>query len=85
MAAFLLFLSAGMTFITKAPRSLREKATIVSELEPGKLYKGYVIYQPDHLQATAEETDEFEDGNISHSGIRRLFFGNTASKVRKTG
>jgi hypothetical protein len=37
MAAFLLFLSAGMTFFTKAPRSLRKKAQIIGHLEPGQL------------------------------------------------
>lgn len=83
MAAFLLFLSAGMTFITRAPRSLREKAIIISELEPGKLYNGYFIYQPGHKPAIEGEAGVVEEGNISHSGIRRLFFGN--SNVRKTG
>jgi len=57
MAAFLLFLSAGMTFITKAPRSLREKATIIPELEPGKLYHGYFIYQPSYVSVIDEEVD----------------------------
>jgi MFS family permease len=46
MAAFLLFLSAGMTFLTRAPKTLRERATIITEMEPGKLYSGYFIYQP---------------------------------------
>jgi len=46
MASFLLFLSAGMTFITRAPKSLRERATLITEMEPGRLYSGYFIYQP---------------------------------------
>jgi MFS family permease len=46
MTAFLLFLSAGMTFITRAPKGLQERATVITELEPGKLYNGYFIYQP---------------------------------------
>jgi hypothetical protein len=55
MAAFLLFLSAGMALITRAPRSLREKATIIGELEPGKLYSGYFIYQPGFVSETEGE------------------------------
>jgi MFS family permease len=46
MASFLLVLSAGMSFITRAPKSLREKATIITEFEPGQLYSGHFIYQP---------------------------------------
>jgi hypothetical protein len=46
MASFLLFLSAGMTFLTRAPKSLRERATLITDMEPGKLYTGYFIYQP---------------------------------------
>ncbi len=49
LAAILLFLSAGMTFATRAPKSLREKAVIVTQLIPGKLYHGYFIYQPDYV------------------------------------
>jgi len=49
LTAFLLFLSAGMTLITRAPRSMRERATIITEMEPGKLYSGYFIYQPELL------------------------------------
>ena len=56
MAAFLLFLSAGMALITRAPRSLREKATIIGELEPGKLYSGYFIYQPGFVSETEGES-----------------------------
>ncbi|MGB8720564.1 MAG: hypothetical protein WCD46_14750, partial [Desulfobacterales bacterium] len=55
MAAFLLFLSAGMAIATRAPRSLREKATIVTEIEPGKLYHGYFIYQPGYVSDVDDE------------------------------
>jgi nitrate/nitrite transporter NarK len=55
MAAFLLFLSAGMTFITRAPKSMREKATILTTLEPGKLYTGYFIYEPNFVSDTTDE------------------------------
>ncbi|MBC2743610.1 MAG: OFA family MFS transporter, partial [Desulfosarcina sp.] len=46
MTAFLLFLSAGMTFTMRAPKSMRERATILTTLEPGKLYRGTFIYEP---------------------------------------
>ncbi len=46
MASFLLLLSAGMTFITTAPRSIRERAKIITVMEPGKVYSGHFIYQP---------------------------------------
>jgi OFA family oxalate/formate antiporter-like MFS transporter len=49
MAAFLLFLSAGLSIATQPPKSLREKAQIIGELEPGKLYHGYFIYQPNFV------------------------------------
>ncbi len=79
MAAFLLFLSAGMTFITKAPKSLREKATIISELEPGKLYNGYFIYQPGYVSETSDETAETD-----HKGSVRSFSSFFTSKKRKS-
>ena len=81
MAAFLLFVSAGMTFFTKAPKSLRSKAKIISALEPGKLYHGYFIYQPGFVSETADEINEAE-ANESKAIIKRLpnFFLN-----RKTG
>lgn len=46
LATFFLFLSAGMSLITRAPRSLREKATPITKLEPGKVYFGYFVYNP---------------------------------------
>jgi MFS family permease len=80
MAAFLLFISAGMTFITKAPRSLREKATIISELEPGKLYNGYFIYQPGYV---SEDSDEMA-AEAGKKGSVRSFSSFFSSKKRKT-
>lgn len=81
MAAFLLFVSAGMTFFTKAPKSLRSKAKIISALEPGKLYHGYFIYQPGFVSETAEDMNE-DQATASKTIIKRLpnFFIN-----RKTG
>lgn len=73
MAAFLLFLSAGMTFITRTPRSLRSKATIVTELEPGKLYHGYFIYAPGYVSVIDEDADQQEK---TQTPIRRLFSRN---------
>jgi MFS family permease len=46
LAAFLLFLAAGMAIITKAPKSIRERAKIITVMEPGKVYSGHFIYQP---------------------------------------
>jgi MFS transporter, OFA family, oxalate/formate antiporter len=72
MAAFLLFLSAGLAIVTRAPRSLREKATIISELEPGKLYHGYFVYQPGYVS-------EVDDAAVAASArstlVSRLFNG----------
>jgi nitrate/nitrite transporter NarK len=57
LAAFLLFLAAGTTLITREPRSIRERATILTQLEPGKLYSGHFMYIPDYEYAE-ESTDE---------------------------
>ena len=54
LAAFLLFLSAGLAIVTRAPQSLREKAKIITTLEPGKLYSGHFIYQPNYVSETDE-------------------------------
>ncbi len=64
MASFLLFLSAGMTFITRAPKGLVERATIVTEMEPGKLYSGYFIYQPVMRSVLQEDIDEPEKKSV---------------------
>lgn len=61
LTAFLLFLSAGMTFITRAPRSMRERAKIITEMEPGKLYSGYFIYQPESSPDQNSDQTESDD------------------------
>lgn len=65
LTAFLLFLSAGVTLITRAPRSMMERATIITELEPGKLYSGYFIYQPE--LSPAQTSDQTESDYIKHN------------------
>lgn len=80
MAAFLLFLSAGMTFVTRAPRSLREKATIVSEIEPGRLYHGYFIYQPGYVSALDDDADTAAAAKSTI--ISRLFNGGRRATAR---
>jgi MFS family permease len=71
MASFLLLLSAGMTFITRAPKSLREKATIISEFEPGQLYSGHFIYQPAlHPSLSKAGESELESGSAVAAGGR---------------
>jgi MFS family permease len=72
MAAFLLFLSAGLAIVTRAPRSLREKATIISELEPGKLYHGYFVYQPGYV---SEVDDAAVAAPARSTLVSRLFNG----------
>jgi nitrate/nitrite transporter NarK len=86
MAAFLLFLSAGMTFFTKAPRSLREKAQIIGHLEPGRLYNGYFIYQPGFVSATDDET-AVADAKTPGAVVKRIprLLANRKDKARKTG
>jgi len=61
MAAFLLFLATGMALITKAPKSLRQKAKIITTLEPGKLYSGHFIYQPNYVS-------ELDESDLESSG-----------------
>ena len=61
LTAFLLFLSAGMSLITRAPRSMKERATIITEMEPGKLYSGYFIFQPELSPAQNPEQTESDD------------------------
>jgi len=74
MAAFLLFLSAGLAIVTKAPQSLREKAKIITTLEPGKLYSGHFIYQPNYVSAVDEgDLETAENGTKTVRFIPRLF------------
>jgi len=86
MAAFLLFLSAGMTFFTKAPRSLREKAQIIGHLEPGQLYHGYFIYQPGFVSETGADAAAVQ-ANSSSAVVKRIprLFGKRNGTARKTG
>jgi MFS family permease len=86
LAAFLLFLAAGMSVITRAPKSMREKATILTTLEPGRLYSGYFIYDPDFVSdrnpGTAADAAGEADRKI------RLFpnpFGGGKGKERRVG
>jgi hypothetical protein len=86
MAAFFLFLAAGMTFLTRAPRSLEERATVITELEPGRVYSGFFVYRPElkeaiaesGVQAAAEGTAAGPKPN-SLRLVRRLFPETTAS------
>jgi MFS family permease len=64
LAAFCLVLSAGMTFITKPPKSIRQQAQIITELEPGKLYSGHFIYQPVFQPVIRAEADSLENDDV---------------------
>jgi len=80
MAAFLLFLSAGMAIATRAPRSLREKATIVTEIEPGKLYHGYFIYQPGYVSDVDDEA--IAAAAAKSTIVSRLFNGSRRASAQ---
>lgn len=86
MAAFLLFLSAGMTFFTKAPRSLRKKAQIIGHLEPGQLYHGYFIYQPGFVSEIGADAVAAQ-AKSSSAIVKRIprLFTNRKDTARKTG
>jgi MFS family permease len=71
LAAFLLFLAAGTTFITRAPKSMREKAKIITTLEPGKLYSGYFIYEPNYVSDMSGE-EGAEDAENPGKKVRFL-------------
>jgi MFS family permease len=75
MAAFLLFLSAGLALMTFPPRSLREKATIITALEPGKLYSGYFIYQPNYVSEPEQDIHGVSGDPQTIRFIPRLFTG----------
>ncbi len=81
LAAFLLFLAAGTTFITRAPKSMREKAKIITTLEPGKLYSGYFIYEPNFV---SELSGEEGQDDPEKAGRKVRFFPNIFS-TRKAG
>jgi MFS family permease len=66
MAAFLLILSSGMSLITKAPKSMRERATILTHLEPGKLYSGTFVYNPVYETAEGVANDAYAKESLAN-------------------
>jgi MFS family permease len=60
MASFFLLLSAGMTLITRAPKTLRERAKVITHLEPGKIYSGHFVYMPE-LKPVINSENEAEE------------------------
>jgi OFA family oxalate/formate antiporter-like MFS transporter len=84
LAAFLLFLSAGLSLVTRAPQSLRERATIITELEPGKLYHGYFIYQPNFISESEDEDVAMQAAGKGGSIIKMIpkFFMNGKAKAQ---
>jgi MFS family permease len=81
MASFLLFLSAGMALITRAPKSLREKAKIITTLEPGKLYSGHFIYQPNYVSEVDESDLAVSDNASKTIGFMPRLFGGRGRKA----
>ena len=75
-----------MTFFTKAPRSLREKAQIIGHLEPGQLYHGYFIYQPGFVSETGTDAVAVQ-ANSSSAVVKRIprLFGNVKTLPVKPG
>ena len=78
LATFLLLLSAGMTLITRATRSIRERAKIITVMEPGKVYSGHFIYQPVFMpvlnaegQAEAPTEEEAKVMNIAERKLAK--------------
>jgi nitrate/nitrite transporter NarK len=74
LATLLLLASVGMTFITKAPRSIRERAKVITVMEPGKVYSGHFIYQPVFmpvLNAEGEAVNE-EDNKVTDLSERKV-------------
>ncbi len=71
LASFLLFLAAGMALITRAPRSIRERATVITVMEPGKVYSGHFIYQPVFMPVLNAE-GQVDDQNQEEPKITKL-------------
>jgi len=69
LAVLLLLCSVGMTFITRAPRSIRERAKIITVMEPGKVYSGHFIYQPVFMPVLNAEGEAVEDDDIKIASI----------------
>jgi hypothetical protein len=65
-----------MAIITRAPRSIRERAKIITVMEPGKVYSGHFIYQPVFmpvLNADGQtEAENQEEPNITKLPERKL-------------
>ncbi len=74
LATFLLLLAGGMTFITRAPRSLRERAKVITVMEPGKVYSGHFIYQPVFMPVMNNEVDaeESESNKVTEIADRKV-------------
>lgn len=77
LASFLLFLAAGMALITRAPRSIRERATVITVMEPGKVYSGHFIYQPVFMpvlnaEAQVDDQNQEEEPTITKLSERKL-------------
>ncbi|MCU0613786.1 MAG: OFA family MFS transporter [Desulfobacterales bacterium] len=72
MASFLLFLAAGMALITRAPRSIRERAKVITVMEPGKVYSGHFIYQPVFMPVLNAEGQTTDDQNQEEPKITSL-------------
>jgi MFS family permease len=73
LATFLLLLAAGTTFITKAPQSIRERAKIITVMEPGKVYSGHFIYQPVFMPVLNAEGEEVapEDATATNRKVAK--------------
>lgn len=71
LASFLLFLAAGMALITRAPRSIRERATVITVMEPGKVYSGHFIYQPVFMPVLTAE-GQVDDQNQEEPKITKF-------------
>ncbi|MFP4350566.1 MAG: OFA family MFS transporter [Thermodesulfobacteriota bacterium] len=68
MAAFFLFLSAGMALITRPPQTLRERAKVITHLEPGKIYSGHFVYMPNLKTMNNSSDSEGGEGNEGSGG-----------------
>jgi MFS family permease len=83
LASFLLFLAAGMAIITKAPKSIRERATIITVMEPGKVYSGHFIYQPVFMPVLNAVESGVATADAAPASVTRI--SSRQEKVRKAG
>ncbi len=74
LASFLLFLAAGLAIITRAPRSIRERAKVITVMEPGKVYSGHFIYQPVFMPVlnTEPQVETDKDKNDEETQVANL-------------